>query len=55
MSTAFQFGSHIGLGYRFGAKRSYEIGYRFQHISNAGIKKPNPGINFHQVRVQYHF
>jgi hypothetical protein len=55
MSTAVQFGSHIGVGYRFGAKRSYEVGYRFQHVSNAGIKKPNPGINFHQIRVQYHF
>jgi hypothetical protein len=55
MSTALQFGSHIGVGYRFGAKRSYQVGYRFQHMSNGGFKKPNPGINFHQVRVQYHF
>jgi hypothetical protein len=55
MSTAVQFGSHAGVGYRFGAKGSYEIGYRFQHLSNAGIKKPNAGINFHQLRVQYHF
>ena len=55
MSTALQFGNHIGVGYRFGAKGSYEVGYRFQHISNAGLKKPNPGINFHQLRVQYHF
>jgi hypothetical protein len=55
MSTAVQFGNHIGVGYRFGARRSYEIGYRFQHLSNAGIKKPNPGINFHQLRAQYHF
>jgi lipid A 3-O-deacylase len=55
MSTAFQFGNHAGVGYRFGPKGSYEIGYRFQHISNAGIKKPNPGVNFHQLRVQYHF
>jgi lipid A 3-O-deacylase len=55
MSTAFQFGDHIGIGYRFGAKSHYELGYRFQHLSNAGIKHPNPGINFHQIRLQYHF
>ena len=55
MSTAFQFGTHVGFGYRFGAKSAYEVGYRFQHVSNAGIKTPNPGINFHQLRVQYHF
>ncbi|MGZ8156868.1 MAG: acyloxyacyl hydrolase [Burkholderiales bacterium] len=55
MSTAFQFGDHIGIGYRFGAKSGYDVGYRFQHVSNGGIKHPNSGINFHQVRVQYRF
>lgn len=54
-STAFQFGNHIGAGYRFGSKRAYDLGYRFQHLSNAGIKRPNRGINFHQIRLQYHF
>src|SRR5258706_7691028 len=55
MSTAFQFGDHIGIGYRFGAKRAYDLSYRLQHLSNASIKKPNDGINFNQVRLQYHF
>jgi len=55
MSTAFQFGNHIGVGYRFGTKSSYDISYRFQHLSNAGIKHPNAGINFHQIRLQYWF
>lgn len=55
MSTKFQFGDHIGAGYRFGAKGHYDLGYRFQHLSNAGIKRPNPGINFHQIRLQYNF
>ena len=55
MSTKFQFGDHLGVGYRFGAKGAFELGYRFQHHSNAGIKRPNPGINFHQVRAGYHF
>jgi hypothetical protein len=55
LSTRFQFGDHLGLGYRFGAKGAWDLGYRFQHLSNGSIKKPNDGINFHQVRLQYHF
>ena len=55
MSTAFQFGNHIGVGYRFGPNGAYDVGYRFQHLSNASIKRPNPGINFHQIRMQYNF
>jgi hypothetical protein len=54
-STSFQFGDHVGAGMRFGPKGRYDLGYRFQHLSNAGIKRPNSGINFHQVRFQYHF
>lgn len=54
-STMFQFGDHIGLGVRFGHKHAFDLGYRYQHLSNAGIKHPNQGINFHQVRLQYNF
>ena len=55
MSTLFQFGSHIGIGYRFGPKKAFDVSYRYQHLSNAGIKNPNDGINFNQIRLQYHF
>ena len=54
-STAFQFGDHIGVGATFGERHNYDLALRFQHLSNAGIKKPNNGINFTQVRLQYHF
>ena len=54
-STSFQFGEHLGSGYRFGARGDMEIGYRYQHLSNAGIKRPNSGIEFHQIRLQYWF
>jgi len=53
--TRFQFGEHVGVGFRFGATSAFDLGYRFQHLSNADIKRPNNGINFHQVRLQYHF
>jgi hypothetical protein len=54
-STAFQFGDHLGFGYRFGAKGAYDLGVRIQHHSNADIKKPNAGMDFSQVRLQYWF
>ena len=53
--SAFQFGDHIGLGARFGGRQQFDLGYRFQHLSNGGIKKPNQGINFSQIRFAYHF
>ena len=53
--SSFQFGDHVGAGFLFGGKGEYDLEYRFQHLSNAGIKKPNQGINFNQVRFAYHF
>lgn len=53
-STRFQFGDHIGAGMRFGPRRRYDLGVRLQHLSNASIRRPNPGIDFVQVRLQYH-
>lgn len=52
-STTFNFGDHVGVGYSFGAERRHEIALRIQHFSNAGIKHPNPGINFAQVRYTF--
>lgn len=53
-SSAFQFGDHIGAGARFGSRGRYDLSLRYQHVSNGGIKKPNNGINFTQLRFQYH-
>ena len=52
---SFQFGDHLGVGLRFGDKGRYDVGYRYQHLSNGGLKDPNQGINFHQLRLQYNF
>jgi lipid A 3-O-deacylase len=49
-STSFQFGDHVGAGVRFGERNKFDLGMRFQHLSNGGIKEPNNGINFTQVR-----
>ena len=53
--TLFAFGSHLGFGMQFGSDQAYEISYRFQHLSNAGIGDDNPGINFHMLRLGYRF
>ena len=49
-STRFQFGDHVGAGL---VRGRYDFGVRLQHLSNAGIRNPNPGINFLIFRVQY--
>jgi lipid A 3-O-deacylase len=54
-STRFQYGDHIGVGTRFGDRRRYDVSLRLQHLSNGGLEHPNPGINFFQARLQYHF
>lgn len=49
-STAFNFGDHIGVGFRPSGPKGAEWSLRIQHFSNAGIKHPNPGENFLQLR-----
>jgi lipid A 3-O-deacylase len=46
--SAFEFGSHIGIGFKLGPGT---LGFGLQHLSNAGIKQPNGGIDL--VFVQY--
>lgn len=55
LSTSLQFGSHIGAGVLFGRGGRYSLTYRFQHLSNASIKQPNPGIEFHLLQLGYRF
>ena len=47
--SAFEFGSHIGAGLRLA--KNHTVGIALQHLSNAGIKQPNGGIDL--VLVQY--
>jgi len=49
-STQFNFIDVVGVGFNFGEQRRNELGLRLAHISNAGIKQPNPGENFVQLR-----
>jgi hypothetical protein len=60
----FNFNSSVGpvFRYKMGEDYSFDIGYRFSHFSNAGLKKANvtsfnPGINYHSgvIGVSYYF
>ncbi len=55
LGSAFQFGDHVGFGILFGEHKQFELGYRFQHISNGGIKQPNQGLNLNLLHFVYHF
>jgi hypothetical protein len=55
LGSAFQFGDHLGVGLVFGDRGQFDLGYRFQHLSNAGIQKRNDGIDFQQLRFTYRF
>jgi len=49
--TRIQFTSHLGL--RWEPTQHLELGYRFQHMSNAGLGDHNPGLNLHMFSVGY--
>lgn len=54
-STTFNFGDHLAAGWLFGPSGDQELTLRLQHFSNAGIKHPNPGENFLQLRYARRF
>ena len=49
----FQFTSYAGLNWHITPQVG--LGYRFQHLSNAGLWRPNPGLNFHAVSLFWRF
>ncbi|HEY9279893.1 MAG TPA: acyloxyacyl hydrolase [Eoetvoesiella sp.] len=53
ISTAFQFGNHIGVGAYL--SESSRVGLRFSHFSNASIKRPNPGLDVLQLTYTYQY
>lgn len=58
-STQFNFIDQGGGGITYFLKKNLalDIGYRFRHISNAGIKEPNGGINanVYTVGLAYYY
>jgi hypothetical protein len=56
-TTTFNFRDEAGFGVRIAQnqRRAWLVGYRFQHISNAGRVKTNPGANFNFVYLGLSF
>ena len=54
-STRLNFSDNLGLGRSFGAQGGQEVSLRWQHTSNAGIRKPNPGLDLLLVRYSARF
>jgi lipid A 3-O-deacylase len=48
--SAGNFINTLSVGRNFGANNAHELSLRLAHVSNAGIKKPNPGLDFVQLR-----
>jgi hypothetical protein len=53
LSGHLQFLSHAGITLLL--IRNLGIGYEFQHVSNASIQEPNPGLNAHNFKISYRF
>jgi hypothetical protein len=55
LATSLEFGSHVGAGLRIGERREATVGIALQHLSNAGIKQPNGGVNFLLLNASFPF
>ncbi|PLC49108.1 hypothetical protein CR159_14735 [Pollutimonas subterranea] len=53
LGSAFQFGNHIGVGVLI--SQAHQLGLRFSHFSNAGIKEPNDGLDIVQLTYTYRY
>ncbi len=45
--------NHVGLNLQL--SHNWEVGYRFQHMSNAGLDEHNPGLDMHLLQLGYRF
>ncbi len=51
--SRIQFTSYLGLSIRCG--KHLELGYRFQHMSNARLSERNPGLNLNAFELGYSY
>lgn len=54
-STKFNFRSHLAVGARLPGPVEHDLSLRLEHLSNAGIRRPNPGVNLFAVRYTRRF
>lgn len=53
LGSEWQFEDRLGVGFRFGA--GHALGLRALHYSNAGLKKPNGGIDAYTLYYQLRY
>ncbi len=51
LGSDYHFASHIGVGWI--TETGFRLGLRIQHQSNAGLEKPNRGINLAVLNLAY--
>jgi lipid A 3-O-deacylase len=54
-STRLNFNDNLAIGRNFGAQGGHEVSLHVQHTSNAGFRKPNPGLNLVMLRYAHAF
>jgi len=55
VSTHLQFEDRLGLIFPLNAEGNHHISVRYLHYSNAGIRKPNPGLDFFSISYMRYF
>jgi lipid A 3-O-deacylase len=55
LGSKLLFNDILGFGWNLGEKDRYELGYRFQHYSNANMVNPNDGVNLHMIRLGFNY
>jgi hypothetical protein len=53
IGSSLQFGLYAGASYHVG--RGVRLSYRYRHLSNAGLFRPNPGLEMHFLGLSYPF
>lgn len=53
LGGSFEFTDHVGVNWHL--TKQLTAGWRYQHMSNAGIYKRNPGLNLQMLSVSYGF
>ncbi|KAF1044270.1 acyloxyacyl hydrolase [Xylophilus sp.] len=53
--SRWNFALRLGAGYSFGQDGQHEVSLNYAHFSDAGLKRPNPGEDFIQLRYAYKF
>ena len=53
--SSWNFSDNLAVGRSFGEQDRQEVSLRLQHTSNAGLKKPNPGLNLVLLRYSRAF